>query len=108
MLPNTLGVALKVCNLGLLQIARGPLAAVRWVTMHAALMNCRRVMTLLASWSEFECPTDTVACAMKPEHRHPESLSPPREKVLVHTHIEYHTGHGEIDNSTMILLISFP
>ena len=47
--PNTLGVALKVCNLGLLQIARGPLSAVRWVTMHAALMNCRRVMTLLAS-----------------------------------------------------------
>ena len=37
---------------------------------------------------EFECPTDTVACAMKPEHRHPESPSPPREKVLVHTHIE--------------------
>ena len=39
MLPNTLGVALKVCNLGLLQIARGPLAAVRWVTMHAAFMK---------------------------------------------------------------------
>ena len=27
-----------------------------------------RLMTLLASSSEFECPTDTVACAMKPEH----------------------------------------
>ena len=54
-----------MCNLGLLQIARGPLSAVRWVTMHAALMNCRRVMTLLASWSEFECPTDTLACAIE-------------------------------------------
>ena len=36
--------------------------------MHVAVMNCRRMMTLLASSSEFECPTDTVACAMKPEH----------------------------------------
>ena len=51
-----------MCNMGLLQIARGSLSAVRWVTMHAALTNCRRVMTLLASWSEF------VAFAMKPEH----------------------------------------
>ena len=31
-------------------------------------VNCWRMMTLLASSSEFECPTDTVACAMKPEH----------------------------------------
>ena len=30
--------------------------------------NCWRMMTLLASSSEFECPTVTVACAMKPEH----------------------------------------
>ena len=36
--------------------------------MHVAVMNCRRMMTLLASSSEFECPTDTVACALKPEH----------------------------------------
>ena len=36
--------------------------------MHVAVMNCRRMMPLLASSSEFECPIDTVACAMKPEH----------------------------------------